>query len=89
MTVRTVITMILIVISIMIKWFVAPLAMLTMITMLPTLTCFLQVMKEESRYPLSARYCAILNAVNYISTILRDWGDNVVCAVPHFVTGVY
>lgn len=51
--------------------------------------CFLQVMKEESRYPLSARYCAILNAVNYISTILRDWGDNVVCAVPHFVTGVF
>ncbi|XP_056877790.1 RAD50-interacting protein 1 isoform X2 [Takifugu flavidus] len=36
-----------------------------------------QVMKEDSRYPLSARYCAILNAVNYISTILRDWGDNV------------
>lgn len=37
-------------------------------------------MKEESRHPLGARYCAILNAVNYISTILRDWGDNVVCA---------
>uniref|UniRef100_A0A3Q3JIA4 RAD50-interacting protein 1 n=1 Tax=Monopterus albus TaxID=43700 RepID=A0A3Q3JIA4_MONAL len=36
-----------------------------------------QVMKEESRCPLSARYCAILNAVNYISTILTDWGDNV------------
>uniref|UniRef100_A0A7N8YMZ4 RAD50-interacting protein 1 n=1 Tax=Mastacembelus armatus TaxID=205130 RepID=A0A7N8YMZ4_9TELE len=36
-----------------------------------------QVMKEESRCPLSARYCAILNAVNYISTILGDWGDNV------------
>uniref|UniRef100_A0A8C6KIJ5 RAD50-interacting protein 1 n=1 Tax=Nothobranchius furzeri TaxID=105023 RepID=A0A8C6KIJ5_NOTFU len=36
-----------------------------------------QVMKEESRFPLGARYCAILNAVNYISTILRDWGDNV------------
>lgn len=35
-------------------------------------------MKEESRYPLGARYCAILNAVNYISTVLRDWGDNVV-----------
>ncbi|CAG13551.1 unnamed protein product, partial [Tetraodon nigroviridis] len=27
-----------------------------------------QVMKEESRNPLGARYCAILNAVNYIST---------------------
>lgn len=38
-----------------------------------------QVMKEESRCPLGVRYCAILNAVNYISTILRDWGDNVVC----------
>lgn len=37
-----------------------------------------QVMKEESRCPLGARYCAILNAVNYISTILGDWGDNVV-----------
>ncbi|KAG7496949.1 RAD50-interacting protein 1 [Solea senegalensis] len=36
-----------------------------------------QVMKEESRCPLGARYCAILNAVNYISTILSDWGDNV------------
>ncbi|KAM6895259.1 RAD50-interacting protein 1 [Xenentodon cancila] len=36
-----------------------------------------QVMKEESRCPLGVRYCAILNAVNYISTILRDWGDDV------------
>ncbi|XP_074481145.1 RAD50-interacting protein 1 [Sebastes fasciatus] len=36
-----------------------------------------QVMKEESRCPLGARYCAILNAVNYVSTILGDWGDNV------------
>ncbi|XP_054911667.1 RAD50-interacting protein 1 isoform X2 [Poeciliopsis prolifica] len=36
-----------------------------------------QVMKEESRCPLGLRYCAILNTVNYISTILRDWGDNV------------
>ncbi|XP_061618753.1 RAD50-interacting protein 1 [Phyllopteryx taeniolatus] len=36
-----------------------------------------QVMKEESRCPLGPRYCAILNAVNYISTILTDWGDNV------------
>ncbi|XP_069012518.1 RAD50-interacting protein 1 [Embiotoca jacksoni] len=36
-----------------------------------------QVMKEESRCPLGVRYCAILNAVNYISTILGDWGDNV------------
>lgn len=38
-------------------------------------------MKEESRCPLGARYCAILNAVNYISTILGDWGDNVVGSV--------
>ncbi|TKS88153.1 RAD50-interacting protein 1 RAD50 interactor 1 [Collichthys lucidus] len=36
-----------------------------------------QVMKEESRCPLGVRYCAILNAVNYICTILGDWGDNV------------
>lgn len=36
-----------------------------------------QVMKEESRNPMGARYCAILNAVNYISTILTDWEDNV------------
>ncbi|XP_055046357.2 RAD50-interacting protein 1 [Misgurnus anguillicaudatus] len=36
-----------------------------------------QVMKEESRQPLSPRYCAILNATNYISTVLSDWGDNV------------
>ncbi|KAM3587503.1 uncharacterized protein V6R79_007175 [Siganus canaliculatus] len=36
-----------------------------------------QVMKEESRCPLGARYCAILNAVNYICTVLGDWGDNV------------
>ncbi|KAG9280328.1 RAD50-interacting protein 1 [Astyanax mexicanus] len=36
-----------------------------------------QVMKEESRQPLGARYCAILNAANYISTVLSDWGDNV------------
>lgn len=36
-----------------------------------------QVMKEESRCPLGSRYCAILNAVNYICSILGDWGDNV------------
>uniref|UniRef100_A0A672YVK7 RAD50-interacting protein 1 n=1 Tax=Sphaeramia orbicularis TaxID=375764 RepID=A0A672YVK7_9TELE len=36
-----------------------------------------QVMKEESRCPMGVRYCAILNAVNYISTILGDWEDNV------------
>ncbi|XP_077565756.1 RAD50-interacting protein 1 [Stigmatopora nigra] len=36
-----------------------------------------QVMKEESRNPLGSRYCAILNAVNYVSAILTDWGDNV------------
>uniref|UniRef100_A0A3Q4I5W3 RAD50 interactor 1 n=1 Tax=Neolamprologus brichardi TaxID=32507 RepID=A0A3Q4I5W3_NEOBR len=36
-----------------------------------------QVMKEESRCPLGVRYCAILNAVNYISTILGDWGNDV------------
>ncbi|KAJ8008790.1 hypothetical protein DPEC_G00082080 [Dallia pectoralis] len=36
-----------------------------------------QVMKEESRNPLGAKYCAILNAVYYISTVLGDWGDNV------------
>lgn len=39
-----------------------------------------QVMKEESRQPLGARYCAILNAANYISTVLGDWSDNVVSA---------
>ncbi|XP_062373666.1 RAD50-interacting protein 1 [Sardina pilchardus] len=36
-----------------------------------------QVMKEESRNPLGTRYCAILNASNYISAVLIDWGDNV------------
>ncbi|XP_026857994.1 RAD50-interacting protein 1 [Electrophorus electricus] len=36
-----------------------------------------QVMKEESRQPLGARYCAVLNAANYISTVLSDWSDNV------------
>ncbi|KAL4625057.1 RAD50-interacting protein 1 [Arapaima gigas] len=36
-----------------------------------------QVMKEESRCPLGARYCAILNAANYIWTVLSDWADNV------------
>ncbi|CAL8277743.1 RAD50-interacting protein 1 [Gadus morhua] len=36
-----------------------------------------QVMKEESRSPLSPRYSAILNAANYISTVLADWADNV------------
>ncbi|XP_027239689.1 RAD50-interacting protein 1 isoform X1 [Cricetulus griseus] len=36
-----------------------------------------QVMKEETRAPLDFRYCAILNAVNYISTVLADWADNV------------
>ncbi|XP_062339516.1 RAD50-interacting protein 1 [Osmerus eperlanus] len=35
-----------------------------------------QVMKEESRWALGPRYGAILNAVNYISTVLADWGDN-------------
>ncbi|EDL99391.1 rCG24439, isoform CRA_a [Rattus norvegicus] len=38
-----------------------------------------QVMKEETRAPLGFRYCAILNAVNYISTVLADWADNVSC----------
>ena len=37
-----------------------------------------QVMKDESRQPLGARYCAILTAANSISTVLSDWGDNVV-----------
>lgn len=37
-----------------------------------------QVMKEETRASLDFRYCAILNAVNYISTVLADWADNVV-----------
>ncbi|XP_029471185.1 RAD50-interacting protein 1 isoform X2 [Rhinatrema bivittatum] len=36
-----------------------------------------QVMKEESRTPLGFRYCAILNAVNYVATVLADWADNV------------
>ncbi|XP_072509199.1 RAD50-interacting protein 1 [Notamacropus eugenii] len=36
-----------------------------------------QVMKEETRASLAFRYCAILNAVNYISTVLADWADNV------------
>nr|XP_033813798.1 RAD50-interacting protein 1 isoform X2 [Geotrypetes seraphini] len=36
-----------------------------------------QVMKEESRVPLGFRYCAILNAVNYVATVLADWADNV------------
>ncbi|XP_034375632.1 RAD50-interacting protein 1 isoform X2 [Arvicanthis niloticus] len=36
-----------------------------------------QVMKEESRASLGFRYCAILNAVNYISAVLADWADNV------------
>ncbi|XP_064417524.1 RAD50-interacting protein 1 isoform X2 [Latimeria chalumnae] len=36
-----------------------------------------QVMKEETRTPLSFRYCAILNAVNYIAAVLADWADNV------------
>lgn len=40
-----------------------------------------QVMKEETRAPLSFRYCAILNAVNYIATVLADWADNVVSTV--------
>ncbi|XP_008109767.2 RAD50-interacting protein 1 isoform X3 [Anolis carolinensis] len=35
-----------------------------------------QVMKEETRAPLAFRYCAILNAVNYIATVLADWADN-------------
>ncbi|GAB1289450.1 RAD50-interacting protein 1 [Apodemus speciosus] len=37
-----------------------------------------QVMKEETRAALGFRYCAILNAVNYISAVLADWADNVV-----------
>ncbi|XP_063783105.1 RAD50-interacting protein 1 [Pseudophryne corroboree] len=36
-----------------------------------------QVMKEESRALLGFKYCAILNAVNYIATVLGDWADNV------------
>ncbi|KAJ8262346.1 hypothetical protein GJAV_G00165400 [Gymnothorax javanicus] len=36
-----------------------------------------QVMKEDSRCPLGSRYCAVLNAANYISTVLSDWADNV------------
>ncbi|KAJ8269802.1 hypothetical protein COCON_G00124090 [Conger conger] len=33
-----------------------------------------QVMKEDSRCPLGSRYCAVLNATNYVSTVLGDWG---------------
>ncbi|KAL7976283.1 hypothetical protein Chor_002502 [Crotalus horridus] len=40
-----------------------------------------QVMKEETRTPLAFRYCAILNAVNYIATVLADWADNVQAAL--------
>ncbi|XP_069833776.1 RAD50-interacting protein 1 isoform X2 [Dendropsophus ebraccatus] len=36
-----------------------------------------QVMKEESRALLGTKYCAILNAVNYIATVLGDWADNI------------
>ncbi|XP_069621187.1 RAD50-interacting protein 1 [Ranitomeya imitator] len=36
-----------------------------------------QVMKEENRTLLSFKYCAILNAVNYIATVLGDWADNI------------
>ncbi|XP_042191610.1 RAD50-interacting protein 1 [Callorhinchus milii] len=36
-----------------------------------------QVMKEETRSPLGSRYCAILNAVNYIAAMLGDWADKV------------
>ncbi|NXG45085.1 RINT1 protein, partial [Psilopogon haemacephalus] len=36
-----------------------------------------QVMKEETRASLGSRYCAILNAVNYVATVLSDWADNV------------
>ncbi|KAM5170991.1 RAD50-interacting protein 1 [Mantella aurantiaca] len=36
-----------------------------------------QVMKEESRALLDPKYCAILNAVNYIAAVLGDWADNV------------
>lgn len=35
-------------------------------------------MKEESRALLDPKYCAILNAVNYIAAVLGDWADNVV-----------
>uniref|UniRef100_A0A8C9J3P0 RAD50-interacting protein 1 n=1 Tax=Piliocolobus tephrosceles TaxID=591936 RepID=A0A8C9J3P0_9PRIM len=41
-----------------------------------------QVMKEETRASLGFRYCAILNAVNYISTVLADWADNVWLSLP-------
>lgn len=48
-------------------------------------------MKEESRDSLGFRYCAILNAVNYIATVLADWADNVVsnylkCSIVLFVS---
>ncbi|KAG8577184.1 hypothetical protein GDO81_010095 [Engystomops pustulosus] len=36
-----------------------------------------QVMKEESRALLGFKYCAILNAVNYIAAVLGDWADNI------------
>ncbi|XP_044132702.1 RAD50-interacting protein 1 [Bufo gargarizans] len=36
-----------------------------------------QVMKEESRALLGFKYCAILNAGNYIATVLGDWADNI------------
>ncbi|KAG7249837.1 hypothetical protein CRUP_027183, partial [Coryphaenoides rupestris] len=41
-----------------------------------TFMTLLLVMKEESRSPMSPRYSAILNAANYISTVLADWADN-------------
>lgn len=57
MTVRTVIAMILIVISVMIRWFVAPLAMLTVITTLPTFDVFPS--GDEGGVPISTE-CSLL-----------------------------
>ncbi|XP_061418977.1 RAD50-interacting protein 1 [Lethenteron reissneri] len=36
-----------------------------------------QVMKEEAHSPLGTRYCAVLNAAAYVTSVLSDWSDNV------------
>lgn len=38
-----------------------------------------QVMKEVVHHPLENMFCAILNAVYYVTEVLTEWSDLLVC----------
>ena len=40
---------------------------------------------ENSYTPTGPHYCSVLNAANYVETILQEWNEQVVCSTPVLV----